>query len=255
MGIHDSFLIWVVPHISWRAPPCCFSDRFGMALLMVHRKGAHTPVDKKRDLDNMGSSAETEYAAFEERVKRTVYIDNLSPQVNEAILRTALDQFGNVTDVHFIPNYLESRMIAKCALVEMEQAKQAEAVVSEIANYPFMISGMPRPVRARAAEPEMFEDRPKKPGRKIHIRWLDPKDPDFKVAKELKEKNRIFAAEASFLLKQQLEEEEKLAKQQEETLKSNYKKYEVIDGVMADGTARDLARHYSISLADERDYS
>ncbi|KAK6933250.1 hypothetical protein RJ641_036144 [Dillenia turbinata] len=141
-------------------------------------------------------------------------------------------------------------MIAKCALVEIEQAKQAEAIVSEIANYPFMISGMPRHVRARAAEPIMFEDRPIKPGRKLHIRWLDPKGPDVKVAKELKEKSRLFAAEASFLLK----EEEKLAKQQVVTLKANYKKYELIESVMADGTARDLASHYNMSLADERDY-
>ncbi|CAL5439946.1 unnamed protein product [Camellia sinensis] len=44
-------------------------------------------------------SAEAEYAAFEEKVRRTVSIDNLSPQVTEAVLKTALNQSGNVDKV------------------------------------------------------------------------------------------------------------------------------------------------------------
>ncbi|KAA0054998.1 RNA-binding family protein isoform 1 [Cucumis melo var. makuwa] len=40
------------------------------------------------------------------------------------------------------------------------------------------------------------------------------------------------------IAQQHLAEEEKLAKQQQETLRGNYKKYEIVDSVMADGTAR-----------------
>ncbi|CAL5394989.1 unnamed protein product [Camellia sinensis] len=191
-------------------------------------------------------SEEAEYAAFEEKVRRNVYIDNLSPQVTEAVLRTALNQFGNVEKVQFIPNYTEPRSIPRCALVEMENSKQAKQIVSEMGNFPFMMSGMPRPVRARAAEMEMFDDHPRKPGRKIKFRWLDPQDPDFKVAKELKLLTRKHAAESSFVLKVQLAQEEKLANQQAETLKANYEKYELIEGVLNDGSANRLARHYNM---------
>lgn len=52
-------------------------------------------------------------------------------------------------------------------------------------------------------------------------------------------------------LQNQLEEEEKLAKQQAEVLKTNYKKYEMIDSVLADGAARRLARHYNFNVSDD----
>lgn len=149
----------------------------------------------------MGSTTEAEYAAFLEKVKRTVYLDNLSPQVTEPVIRTALDQFGNVKNVQFIPNYTEFRNIPHCALVEMENSKQAKDVVTSLHEFPFMMSGMPRPVRARAAEVEMFDDRPAKPGQRIQFRWLDPNDPDFEVAQRLKRLARKHAAEASFVLK------------------------------------------------------
>lgn len=198
----------------------------------------------------MEASGEAEYAAFEEKVKRTVYIDNLSPQVTEAVLKTALNQFGNVVSVQFIPNYMEPKSIPRVALVEMENSKQASQIVSEMANFPFMMSGMPRPVRACAAEREMFDDRPRKPGRKIHCRWSGPQEPDFEVAKKIKHLVRKHTSEASFLLKQQLAEEEKLANQQAETLKANHKKYELIDNVLGDGTAKRLGRHYNMNVTN-----
>lgn len=44
----------------------------------------------------------------------------------------------------------------------------------------------------------------------------------------------------------ELEEEEKLAKQHEETLKVNYQKLEAINTVLGDGTATRLARWYDL---------
>ncbi|KAE8076522.1 hypothetical protein FH972_015168 [Carpinus fangiana] len=200
----------------------------------------------------MGSSAaQAEYAAFEEKVKRTVYLDNLSPKVTETVLKMALNQFGTVKSVQFIPNYMEPRNIPRCALVEMENSRQAGAVVSEISQFPFMMSGMPRPVRARPAQVEMFDGHPKKPGRRIQCRWLEASDPDFKIATEIKRLTWKHAAEVAFLLKQQLQEEEKLASQQQDKLKGNYKKYEMIDSIMTDGTARRLARRYNLHIGDD----
>ncbi|XWS09321.1 hypothetical protein CRYUN_Cryun40dG0075300 [Craigia yunnanensis] len=149
----------------------------------------------------MGSAELDEYAAFKEKVRRTVYMDNLSPHVTESVVRTALDQYGTVKSVQFIPNYLGPRNIPQCALVEMEKEKQAQVVISTICQFPFMMSGMPRPVRARAAEAEMFSDRPRQPGRQIRFRWLDPADPDFEVANKLKRLAKKHATETAVMLK------------------------------------------------------
>lgn len=148
----------------------------------------------------MSSTEEAEYAAFEDKVKRTVYVDNLSPQVTESVLTTALNQFGNVQNVQFIPNYTEPKNMPRCALVEMENVKQAKQIISEMSNFPFMMSGMPRPVRARDAEIGMFDNRPRNPGRRIICRWLDPQDPDFRVAKKLTNLVKKHNEEAAFLL-------------------------------------------------------
>ncbi|XP_059295740.1 uncharacterized protein LOC132049094 [Lycium ferocissimum] len=191
-----------------------------------------------------------EYAAFLKKVNRTIYIDNLSPVATESVVKAALDQFGNVIQVKFIPNYLEPKNIGQAALVELENPEQAKTIVSEISNSSFMVCGMPRPVKAQAAEAEMFDDRPRKPGRKIVCKWLDSSDPDFEVAKKIKLKIRKQAEEAKFLLKQQLEEEENLAKKQTEILNASYKKFELIDTVVGNRVADRLAERYRVRVAD-----
>ncbi|XP_028760621.1 uncharacterized protein LOC114719305 [Neltuma alba] len=199
----------------------------------------------------MGSSAEEEYAAFLEKVERTIYFDNLSPQATESVLRTGIDQFATVKSVKFICNYNEPRDMPMCALVELDSASKAKEVISLISQRPFMMCGMPRPVRARQAEVEMFDDRPRKPGRKIDCQWLKPDDPDFKVAQELKRLTHKHTAEAACLMELQLQEEEELHKQQTATLKGYYDKLKKIESVMADGTARRLARKYNLHLPDD----
>ncbi|GFY82624.1 hypothetical protein Acr_02g0008640 [Actinidia rufa] len=57
-------------------------------------------------------SEEEKYAAFEEMVKKTVYVDNLSPLVTEAVLKTAFNRFGNVEKVEFITNFTQLRTTA-----------------------------------------------------------------------------------------------------------------------------------------------
>ncbi|KAL2243937.1 uncharacterized protein LOC105157216 [Sesamum indicum] len=201
----------------------------------------------------MGTSSEEEnaqYAAFLEKVEKTIYVDNLSPQVTEAVMKAAFNQFGNVVSVQFIPNYLEPKNMPQAALVEMENPKQAQEIIMEMGQYPFMILGMPRPARARAAKLEMFDERPRKPGRRTVCRWVDSKDPDFDVAKKIEHLVRKHAAETSIVLEQQLAEEEKLANQQSEMLKAHYRKYELLDSVLDDGTAKRLARHYNMPISD-----
>ncbi|KAH0682443.1 hypothetical protein KY285_019956 [Solanum tuberosum] len=187
-----------------------------------------------------------EYAAFENKVKRSVYIDNLSPLAKESVIKAALDQFGNVIQVTLIRTYLELKGMGRAALVEMQNADEARTIISEIRNSPFMISGMPRPVRARPAVVEMFDDRPRKPDRTIMCYWLKSNDPDFEVATKMKRIVRNHAKEANFLLKRQLEEEEQLAKEQSESLSAIYNKYELVQHVFNSGTATRLAKHYKM---------
>lgn len=194
--------------------------------------------------------AEGSYASFLEKVKRTIYIDNMSPAATDSVVKAAFNQFGNVLSVHFIPNYLLPKNVPQAALVEMENHKQAEEIIAEMEVYPFMILGMPRPVRAQPAKLEMFDDRPRKPGRRLLCRWIDSKNPDFEVAQKIKNLVKTHAAEASFLLMEQLKEEEKLAAQQNETLKANYRKFELIDGVSEDGTTKKLAHYYNMRISD-----
>ncbi|KAH0681169.1 hypothetical protein KY284_022254 [Solanum tuberosum] len=187
-----------------------------------------------------------EYAAFENKVKRSVYIDNLSPLAKESVIKAALDQFGNVIQVTLIRTYFELKGMGRAALVEMQNADEARTIISEIRNSPFMISGMPRPVRARPAVVEMFDDRPRKPDRTIMCYWLKSNDPDFEVATKMKRIIRNHAKEANFLLKHQLEEEEQLAKEQSESLNAIYNKYELVQHVFNSGTATRLAKHYKM---------
>ncbi|XP_043689490.1 uncharacterized protein LOC122640382 [Telopea speciosissima] len=197
----------------------------------------------------MGTPKE-EYNALEEKLKRTVFLDNLSPQVTAAVLKSALGQFVNVIEVQFIPNYLGPSNIPRCALVELETVKQARSIVEEMTNYPFMMSGMPRPVRARITHKDMF-DRPKKSGLDVRCRWADPKDPYFEVATKEKDLIKKHEVEAYLLLKLELEEEEKLLKHQYEVLQANYKKFEMIDSVVVDKTLTCLASRYGMRMKDD----
>ncbi|KAL8136352.1 hypothetical protein V2J09_002353, partial [Rumex salicifolius] len=177
--------------------------------------------DLKFSYTSMGE-AERAYAVFDSKVTRTVYLDNLSPQATEAVIKSAIEQYGTVIKVQLIPNYAEPILKSCSALVELAKAKQAVHVVNILSSYPFMILGMPRPIRVCHAEEEMFADRPPKPGRKIKICWLKPVDEDFKVARKLKKMAKKHLAEFAYLLKHQSEEEEKLAKTQAKTLKRAY---------------------------------
>ncbi|KAK4253793.1 hypothetical protein QN277_010423 [Acacia crassicarpa] len=200
----------------------------------------------------MGSSAEEEeYAAFLEKVKRTIYFDNLSPQVTESVLKTGIDQFATVKSVKFIHIYHEPSDMPLNALVELDSPAKAKEVISVISQRPFMMCGMPRPVRARQAELEMFDDRPKKPGRKIECQWLKPDDPNFKVAQELKQLTLKHTAEATRFMELQLKEEEELHKQQTDKVKQQYGKLKRIESIVADENVKRLARYYNLHHPDD----
>ncbi|ONK55553.1 uncharacterized protein A4U43_UnF1710 [Asparagus officinalis] len=90
----------------------------------------------KSRLDEVARKA---YAEFEEKVQRTVFLNNLSPTVTSAVITKALNQFGDVVSVEFIPNYTIPYPIPQCALVEMKDPKQAGVVIALMDGHPFMI--------------------------------------------------------------------------------------------------------------------
>ncbi|KAH9330506.1 hypothetical protein KI387_002614, partial [Taxus chinensis] len=142
-----------------------------------------------------------EYADFNEKVKRTVFVDNLSPLITIPILKNALGQFGAVVNAQILPNYLDAKNAAVSALIEMQNEREAASTVNEISVNAFMIAGMPRPVRAVKAEIEMFPDRPAPPGRRIQCCWINANDPYWKIVLSLKHLAMKHAAEAEELLK------------------------------------------------------
>ncbi|CAL5089677.1 unnamed protein product [Urochloa decumbens] len=190
--------------------------------------------------------AAKEYKEFEEKVKRSVYLDNLSVLVTDAVVRMALNQFGNVKNVKFLTNYTIPFDIPQSALVEMETEKDAEHVVNMLNEFPFMMSGMPRPVRAKRATAEMFNDRPSKPGRKLEFCWVGPTDPDCHDVRKFKLMYKRHEVENLALIKNQLHEEALLAQHQQDNLNCNYRKLESIDSVIQTGSVNRLTRIYNL---------
>ncbi|KAL9239767.1 hypothetical protein vseg_014058 [Gypsophila vaccaria] len=207
-------------------------------------------------VSDMGSEgeAEKEYAQFLEKVKRSIYLDNLSPLVTEEVIRTAFGGCSDVKSIHFIPNYTHPYYSPRCALVEFSTEKDFKVVLDLISGFPFMMSGMPRPVRGRPAEPEMFSDRLAKPGARIQPRWLGRTDPDFVVGQKLKRLAKKHTAEESLLLKKQLEKEENLSKQQAEILKGHNDKLKMMESLVFDGTSTRLAKHFGVNVEETRTF-
>ncbi|XP_037488222.1 uncharacterized protein LOC119366567 [Triticum dicoccoides] len=214
------------------------------------QKDEHDMKDEQQ-ADKDEKQAEKEYADFEARVKRTIYIDQLSPLVTSQVIKASLAQCANVVSTEFIENYTIEYEIPAAALVEVDNVSQAQAAVDLMNNFPFMIGGMPRPVRAVFAKPEMFPDRPRKPGLKIEFSWVKQGDPGYDGMNKLKGLMRRQEAENMALIKNQLEEEKELASQQQETLVANSNKYDMLENLVNNGEITKLAQHYKVKLGDD----
>lgn len=77
---------------------------------------------------------------FKNKVKRTFYVDNISPKVEKEALKKAFEQHGNVVEVEFIPTYTEwipfPDIPSKRALVVMENKQQAKNIIDTLNEYP-----------------------------------------------------------------------------------------------------------------------
>ncbi|KAL6897303.1 hypothetical protein ACP4OV_006999 [Aristida adscensionis] len=192
--------------------------------------------------------ATKQYKEFEEKVRRTVYLDNLSPQVTGAVIKMALNQFGSVRNVTSLVNYTVPYDIPQSALVEMETEKDAVSVVNVLQEFPFMMAGMPRPVRAKHATSEMFNDRPQRPGSKLEFHWIGPKDPGYEDFRKFRLISKKHELENLALIKLEMEQEELLAKQQQENLDCNYRKLATLDTAILNGCINHLSRAYNVRL-------
>lgn len=108
-----------------------------------------------------------------------------------------------MVEVEFIPTYTQwipfPDIPSKRALVVMENEQQAKNIVDTLNEYPFMICGMPRPVRAFPAVTKTFPFRPSPPDRKIMCSCIDPNDPNFARAQKVKELVVKHSQEVEFL--------------------------------------------------------
>uniref|UniRef100_A0A0D9YW89 RRM domain-containing protein n=1 Tax=Oryza glumipatula TaxID=40148 RepID=A0A0D9YW89_9ORYZ len=210
----------------------------------IPRKVFGLPMESDED-------AKKGYADFEERVKRTIYIDHLSPQVTSSVIEAAISQCARVVNVDFIVNYTIPYDIPSAALVELDDEIQAKAAIDLMNNFPFIIGGKPRPVRAIYAKHEMFQDRPPRPGIKKEFRWVKQEDGiEYEGMNKLRLLARRQETENMALIKNLLEEDKDLAKQQQELLDGIYKKYCILDSdVMND--IKNLSRRYGVNLAGD----
>lgn len=108
-----------------------------------------------------------------------------------------------MVEVEFIPTYTQwipfPDIPSKRALVAMENEQQAKNIIDTLNEYPFMICGMPRPVRAFPAVTKTFPFRPPPPDRKILCSWIDANDPNFARAQKVKELVVKHSQEVEFL--------------------------------------------------------
>eukprot|EP00250_Pteridium_aquilinum_P027597 c3528_g1_i1 orf=628-1275(+) len=195
-------------------------------------------------------NAASEFQKFEDKVKRCLMLEDVTPQVNIPMVQTALGQFGTVISVDILNDPLDSKHAAKRVIVEMKTPREAAHAVKEIHEHPFMIKGVPRPVRALAAVSTMFPDRPQKPnsGAKRTCEWVKPGDPDWDKYNEFKQLAKRHAQETAFLMETMRKEEEKLAQEQEEKVKENIKKLDEIHALIRDKTIQRLSRHYGVKF-------
>lgn len=193
------------------------------------------------------SNAQSEYQKFEEKVKRCLMLEDVTPQATIPMIQTALGQFGTVVSIDLINDPLDPKHAAKRVIVEMRTYREAAHAVKEIQEHPFMIKGVPRPVRALSALPTMFPDRPQKPGGvKRTCEWVKPGDPDWEKYNDFKQLAKKHAQEIAYLMEVIRKEEEKLAQEQEEKVKENVKKLDEIYNCSRDRIIQRLSRYYGV---------
>eukprot|EP00245_Coleochaete_scutata_P007128 TRINITY_DN22227_c0_g1_i1.p1 TRINITY_DN22227_c0_g1~~TRINITY_DN22227_c0_g1_i1.p1 ORF type:complete len:196 (-),score=64.46 TRINITY_DN22227_c0_g1_i1:600-1187(-) len=163
--------------------------------------------------------------AFQEQLKRTVYIDNLSHNIMESVLQKAVEQFGTVVSIKICKDERDSRRSLGCALVEVEHPEQAEHIVTTLDKWLFMLGGMPRPVRVSPAVPEML-DRSLDVQVQVECPALHPRLQDRRgdLLKKLTELADEHAKEKANLEEAKQREEEELHAKQEETYRQDYQK-------------------------------
>lgn len=95
-------------------------------------------------------------ASIAEKVERSLLVDDLGPSVTATVLSAAISQFGRVESIEFCWEPLRPITAGRSALVEMSSPEAAGRVCTELTEKLFMVAGLPRPVRACRARPEMY---------------------------------------------------------------------------------------------------
>ncbi|KAI5080709.1 hypothetical protein GOP47_0003892 [Adiantum capillus-veneris] len=195
-------------------------------------------------------------AKFQERVSRSVFLDDVAPSVTLATIITALGQFGKVLNARMLDCPLSPKLGPKRALVEMATQREAERAIKEIQEHPFiMMKGILRPVIARAAEASLYPERPSKIrktlpdngdrknadiGRKPTFCWVNRGDPDWDFVCKQKQLAKKHVMECQYLMQELKKEEEKLSKEQEERAASFLDKFALVDACLRDKIVKQL---------------
>lgn len=145
---------------------------------------------------------------FEVQLRKTVFIDNLSPAVSIDVLKSALSQFGGIVSASLLFHELDVKKRTTASLAEMETREQAENVVGEFEEKLFMLGGLPRPVRASFASREQFPERPIKK-RRIKPKLVEHDSKEGRLA--LKRQKLAQRHSAEFDALEKIHQEERVA--------------------------------------------
>ncbi|CAI5534925.1 unnamed protein product, partial [Closterium sp. Naga37s-1] len=83
------------------------------------RDGWGREIPHRGEQQRAGGAEGEREATFEERVARSILVDELCGAVTPAALQSALGQFGTVRSVQLVPNLLDPRRSSGCAIVEL----------------------------------------------------------------------------------------------------------------------------------------
>ncbi|CAI7831572.1 unnamed protein product [Closterium sp. NIES-53] len=122
--------------------------------------GPAEPGSRGREVAQRGEQQRAEgerEATFEERVARSILVDELCAAVTPAALQSALGQFGTVRSVQMVPNLLHPRRSSGCAIVELHSRHLALKMMADISESILIVGAGPRPVRAFKARADMFD--------------------------------------------------------------------------------------------------
>ncbi|CAI5974833.1 unnamed protein product [Closterium sp. NIES-64] len=134
------------------------------------RDGRGREIPHRGEQQPAGGAEGEREATFEERVARSILVDELCGAVTPAALQSALGQFGTVRSVQMVPNLLHPRRSSGCAIVELHSRHLALKMLADISESILIVGAGPRPAEEMKMLTEHVEAEKQQVGEKQRAR-------------------------------------------------------------------------------------